>query len=50
MASVQLRGKAKATGKTLNMLMVEIWQMQDGRGLDCRSMVWDTAAMLALLS
>ena len=48
-ASVQLKGKAKTTGKLLDMLMVELWQMRDGRGADCRSMVWDTAAMLALL-
>ena len=48
-ASVQLKGKAKATGKPLDMLMVELWQMKDGRGVDCRSLVWDTAAMLALL-
>ena len=48
-ASVQLQGKSKATGKPLDMLMVELWQMKDGKGVDCRSMVWDTAAMLALL-
>ena len=48
-ASIQLKGKSKATGKPLDMLMVELWQMRNGKGTDCRSMVWDTAAMLALL-
>ena len=48
-AYVQLQGKAKTTGKPLDMLMVELWQMKDGKGMDCRSMVWDTAAMLHLL-
>ncbi len=48
-AYVQLQGKSKATGKPLDMLMVELWRMRDGKGADCRSLVWDTAAMLALL-
>lgn len=49
-AIIQLQGRAKSTGKSLDMRMLELWQMRDGRGVDCVSLVYDTAKMLELLS
>lgn len=48
-AYVRLTGKSRATGKPLDMLMVELWEVRDGKAAECRSLVWDTAAMLRLL-
>ncbi len=48
-AIVQLQGRAKSTNKMLNMDMYELWKMRDGKGIECRSIVYDTAKMLELL-
>jgi uncharacterized protein len=48
-AIVQLTGKSKQTGGSLNMTMYELWRMDDGKAVECRSIVWDTAKMLRIL-
>lgn len=48
-AVIQLTGKAKSTGKALDMTMYELWRMQNGKAVECRSIVWDTAKMLQIL-
>jgi ketosteroid isomerase-like protein len=48
-AEVRLTGRAKATGRPLDTLMVELWEFEGGKASACRSLVWDTAAMLRVL-
>lgn len=48
-AVVRLRGKSKRSGESLDMPMVELWKMRDGKATECRSIVWDTAAMLKIV-
>ena len=48
-AVVRLRGKSKQSGQSLVMPMVELWRMKNGRAIECRSLVWDTARMLEII-
>ena len=48
-AVVRLPGTARATGKSLDMTMYELWRIRGGKAVECRSIVWDTARMLETL-
>lgn len=48
-AIVQFTGKAKKSGKSLDMTMYELWRMRNGKAVECHSIVWDTAKMLEIL-
>ena len=46
----QLTGKAKKSGKSLDMTMYELWRMRNNKAIEGYSIVYDTAQMLEVLS
>lgn len=48
-AVVRLRGQSKKSGEKLDMPMIELWKMKNGRAVECRSIVWDTARYLEIV-
>lgn len=48
-AVVRLRGQSKKSGAQLDMPMIELWKMNNGRAIECRSIVWDTARYLEIV-
>ena len=48
-AVVRLRGQSKKSGASLDMPMIELWRMKNGRAIECRSIVWDTARYLEVV-
>jgi hypothetical protein len=45
-ALMQLRVKLKGAGQTVEMPVVEIWRLRDGKVVELRPFYWDTAQFL----
>ncbi len=46
----QLTGKAKKSGKNLDITMYELWRMRKNKAIEGYSIVYDTAKMLEVLN